>query len=53
MQEYDGKINFMTDAWTSLNHYAYVTLTAHLKVKGEPILIVLDVVEVSKVLVAI
>ena len=53
MQEYDGKINFTTDAWTSPNHYAYVTLTAHLKVKGEPISIVLDVVEVPKVLVAI
>ena len=52
MQEYDGKINFMTDAWTSLNHYAYVALTAHLKVKGEPISIVLDIIEGPKVLVA-
>lgn len=48
-QEYDGKINFATDAWTSPNHYAYVALTAHLEAKGEPISIVLDVVEVAKV----
>jgi hypothetical protein len=52
LQEYDGKINFATDAWTSPNHYAYVALTAHFEVKGEPISIVLDVVEVPKVLVA-
>jgi len=48
-QEYDGKINFATDAWTSPNHYAYVALTAHLEAKGEPISIVLNVVEVAKV----
>ncbi|KAF8220274.1 hypothetical protein L208DRAFT_1148240, partial [Tricholoma matsutake] len=36
------------DAWTSPNHYAYVTLTTHLEVKGEPISIVLDVIEVPK-----
>jgi hypothetical protein len=53
LQEYDGKINFAMDAWTSPDHYAYVTLTAHLEVKGEPISIVLDVIEVPKVLVAI
>jgi len=49
LQEYDGKINFTTDAWTSPNHYTYVALTAHLEAKGEPISIVLDVVEVAKV----
>ena len=49
LREYDGKINFGTDAWTLPNHYAYVALTAHLEAKGEPISIVLDVVEVAKV----
>ena len=48
-QEYDGKINFATDAWTSPNHYAYVALTAHLEAKEAPLSIVLDVVEVAKV----
>ena len=52
MQDYKGKINFATDAWTSPNHYAYVALTAHLELKGEPLSIVLDVVKVPKVLVA-
>ncbi|KAF8238067.1 hypothetical protein L208DRAFT_1111606, partial [Tricholoma matsutake] len=47
-QEYDSKINFVMDVWTSLNHYAYIALTAHLEVKGELILIMLDVVEVPK-----
>ena len=37
------------DAWTSLNHYTYVAITAHLEVKGKPISIVLDVIEVAKV----
>ena len=40
------------DAWTLPNHYAYVALTTHFKVKGEPISIVLDVIEVPKVHVA-
>ena len=39
----------MTDAWTSPNHYAYVTLTAYFENQGQPIAIVLDIVEVAKV----
>ena len=27
MQEHDGALNFATDAWTSLNHKAYVAVT--------------------------
>jgi hypothetical protein len=49
IQEHEGKISFATDAWTSPNHYAYVAVTAHLEVKGEPICIVLDVVELAMV----
>ena len=49
IQDYDGDINFATDAWTSPNHYAYVALTAHFEVQGQPIAIVLDVVEVPEV----
>ncbi|KAH9981719.1 hypothetical protein BJV74DRAFT_879180 [Russula compacta] len=49
LQEYDGDISFATDAWMSPNHYAYVALTAHLEAQGQPISIVLDVVEVPKV----
>jgi len=49
IQEYDGDINFATDTWSSLNYYAYVAFTAHFEVKGQPIAIVLDVVEVPEV----
>ena len=49
IQEYDGDINFATDAWSSPNHYAYVAFTAHFEVEGQPIAIVLDVVEVPEV----
>ena len=29
IQEYDGKLNFATDAWTSPNHRAFVAVTVH------------------------
>ena len=48
-QEYEGNISFATNAWTSPNHYAYVALMAHFKTQGQPIVIVLDVVEMPKV----
>jgi hypothetical protein len=48
MQETEGKLSFATDAWTSLNHKAYIALTVHLAHKGKPLCMVLDVVEVTK-----
>ncbi|KAG2741585.1 hypothetical protein P692DRAFT_20704561, partial [Suillus brevipes Sb2] len=48
-QEYNGKINFTTDGWSSPNHHALVTFSAHFKHKGEPLSRPLDVVEVGKV----
>jgi hypothetical protein len=48
-KEHTGQISFTTDAWTSPNHYAYVAITAHLEVRGKPICIVLDVVELPVV----
>ncbi|KAG1849785.1 hypothetical protein C8R48DRAFT_750180 [Suillus tomentosus] len=47
--EYEGKINFSTDGWTSPNHRALVAILAHLEFKGEPLCLPLDIVEVSKV----
>lgn len=47
-QEYDGKLNFATDCWTSPNHRAYTAITVHLAVKGEPLSILLDIVEVAE-----
>jgi len=48
-KEHAGLISFATDAWTSPNHLAYVAITAHLEVRGKPICIVLDVVELPVV----
>jgi hypothetical protein len=47
-QEYDGALNFATDAWTSPNHRAYVAVTVHFECKGVPISMLLDLVEVAK-----
>ncbi|KAG1722400.1 uncharacterized protein EDB91DRAFT_1240224 [Suillus paluster] len=49
LQEYDGKVNFTTDGWSSPNHRALVAFSAHFEHKGEPLSIPLDVVEVRKV----
>lgn len=48
MQEYDGKLNFATDAWTSPNHKAFVAITVHLEHEGKPLTMLLDLVEVPK-----
>jgi hypothetical protein len=48
MQEYDGNLNFATEAWTSLNHKAYVAFTVHFERDGDPISMLLDIVEVAK-----
>jgi hypothetical protein len=47
-QEYNGKLNFATDAWTSPNHKAYVAITVHLEHSGKPLSMLLDVVGVPK-----
>lgn len=47
-QDYEGKINFTTDGWTSPNYHAFIALCAHLEYKGAPISILLDVVEVAR-----
>lgn len=44
-QEYDDKLNFATDTWTSPNHRAYVAITVHLEREGKPLSKLLDVVE--------
>jgi hypothetical protein len=48
-QKHDGKLHFATDAWTSPNHRAYVAVTVHFEHAGEPVCLILDVVEVAKV----
>ncbi|PPQ84663.1 hypothetical protein CVT26_004180 [Gymnopilus dilepis] len=48
LQEYNGRLNFATDAWTSPNHRTYVAVTVHMELNGEMISMVLDVVEVAE-----
>jgi len=48
-QEYEGNLNFATDAWTSPNHKSFVAVSVHFEHRGKPMCIILDVVEVAKV----
>ena len=45
-KEHEGNLNFTTDTWTSPNNKAYVTVSVHFEVKGVPVGMLLDVVEV-------
>ncbi|TFY55495.1 hypothetical protein EVJ58_g8214 [Rhodofomes roseus] len=48
LQDYDGELNFATDAWTSPNQKAMVAFTVHFEHQGAPMTMVLDVIEVAK-----
>ncbi|KAG6847826.1 hypothetical protein H0H93_005657 [Arthromyces matolae] len=48
LQEYGGTLSFGTDAWMSLNHCSYISVTVHLEENGVPILLLLDLVELAK-----
>ena len=48
LQKHEGALSFATDAWTSPNHRAFVTVTVHFEIKGEPICLLLNIVEVAK-----
>jgi hypothetical protein len=47
-QEHEGNLSYGTDAWTSPNHKAYVAITVHFEHNGEPICLLLDLVEVAE-----
>ena len=49
MKEYDGELNFATDAWTSPNHRAFMAIMVHLAWEGKPSTMVLDFIEVARV----
>lgn len=49
LREYDGRLSFTTDAWTSPNHRAFVAISVHFVLRGEPISMLLDLVEVPEV----
>ncbi|KAG2085568.1 uncharacterized protein F5147DRAFT_588936, partial [Suillus discolor] len=48
LQEYDGQLNFATDAWTSPNHKAFIAVSVHLEHEGKPLVMILDIVEVAE-----
>ncbi|KIL63556.1 hypothetical protein M378DRAFT_79508, partial [Amanita muscaria Koide BX008] len=48
LKEHLGHVHFATDAWTSLNHRAFVAWTVHLHHEGHLLAFVLDVVEVPE-----
>ncbi|KAG1797936.1 hypothetical protein EV424DRAFT_1265608, partial [Suillus variegatus] len=48
LQEHDGQLSFATDAWTSPNHKAFIAVSVHLEHDGEPLAMILDIVEVSE-----
>ncbi|EPS93909.1 hypothetical protein FOMPIDRAFT_1105541, partial [Fomitopsis schrenkii] len=45
LTEYDGDLNFATNAWMLPNQKAMVAFTIHFEHKGVPMSLVLDVVE--------
>ena len=47
-QKYNGNLNFATDTWTSPNHKAYIAFMVHFEQDGDPISMLLDLVEVAK-----
>jgi len=49
IQEHAGCLHFATDAWTSLNHRAFIAWTVHLEHEGEMISFLLDIIEVAEV----
>jgi hypothetical protein len=44
LQEYEGQLNFATDAWTSPNHKAFAAFTVHFAHNGAPISMLLHLV---------
>ncbi|KAG0695951.1 hypothetical protein DFH29DRAFT_813648, partial [Suillus ampliporus] len=48
-REYDGKLNFTTDGWSSPNHRAFIAVSAHFEHKGKYLSLPLDIIEVPKV----
>ncbi|TEB32875.1 hypothetical protein FA13DRAFT_1595398, partial [Coprinellus micaceus] len=48
LKDYDGKLSFATDAWTSPNGKPYVAVTVHFEHEGNPVCMLLDIVEVAE-----
>ncbi len=47
-QNFNGKLNFATDAWSSPNYKAYIAFTVHFENHGKPMLMLLNIIEVAQ-----
>jgi hypothetical protein len=47
-QDFDGKLNFATDAWSSLNYKAYIAFTVHFENHGKLMSMLLDIIKVAQ-----
>lgn len=47
LKAYDGRLNFAMDVWMSPNHKAFVAVTVHLEHNGQPISLLLDIIELA------
>ena len=47
-QKYNGKLNFATDVWMSPNHKAYMAIMVHFEHEGQPMAMLLNLVEVLR-----
>ncbi|KAI5991974.1 hypothetical protein EDC04DRAFT_2587236, partial [Pisolithus marmoratus] len=50
LREYDGKLNFTTDGWTSPNHQAFIAFCVHLQETGKLLVMPLDIIELVMVI---
>ncbi|KAF8240027.1 hypothetical protein L208DRAFT_1235205, partial [Tricholoma matsutake] len=49
LAEHAGFVHFATDAWTSLNHWAFIAWTVHFHHQGHILMFLLDIIEVPEV----
>ncbi|RPD60946.1 hypothetical protein L226DRAFT_570690 [Lentinus tigrinus ALCF2SS1-7] len=49
LKEYEGKISFATNGWTSPNDHTFIVITAHLEHKGQLLCFLLNIIEVMQV----
>ncbi|KZV89380.1 hypothetical protein EXIGLDRAFT_618283, partial [Exidia glandulosa HHB12029] len=49
LQNYDGKLSFESDCWTSPNHHPFMAVVVHFEHKGQPLTMLLDAIILPKV----
>jgi hypothetical protein len=48
LYKYENALNFATDTWISPNHKAYIAFTVHFVHEGDPMSMLLDLIEVAE-----